>query len=216
MIAARPHSCPSVLPAFPAFPLLPPAHLALILLCLTSYKFMAGRAGSCKPPTWYFVARRSRRHSAAHTPSFRRSPGRSMQSHRDWLLSQHGSVCAYCGTETPDDTITLDHVRPRRGQTAYDRPDNLVLACRDCNAAKADTPLVAFLMQRRARGVFLLHYGEHLSEPLQGVGANRPPNGLSPTGSNEAQKGGPSGRPFNFHALPVPSSLAFPRLCSWR
>ena len=34
-----------------------------------------------------------------------------MQSHRDWLLAQHGSVCAYCGTETPDNAITLDHVR---------------------------------------------------------------------------------------------------------
>jgi len=90
-----------------------------------------------------------------------------MQSHRDWLLAQHGSVCAYCGTETAPETITLDHVRPRRGQTAYDRADNLVLACRDCNAAKADTPLVALLMQRRARGVFLLHYGEQLSEPLR-------------------------------------------------
>lgn len=69
--------------------------------------------------------------------------------------------------ETSPETITLDHVRPRRGQTAYDRPDNLVLACRDCNATKADVPLVAFLMQRRSRGVFLLHYGEHLSEPLK-------------------------------------------------
>jgi 5-methylcytosine-specific restriction endonuclease McrA len=90
-----------------------------------------------------------------------------MQSHRDWLLAQHGPVCAYCGSETPEESITLDHVRPRRGQTAYDRPDNLVLACRDCNAAKADTPLMAFLMQRRARGVFLLHYGEQLSEPVR-------------------------------------------------
>lgn len=90
-----------------------------------------------------------------------------MQSHRDWLLAQHGPVCAYCGSETGAEVITLDHVRPRRGQTAYDRADNLVLACRDCNAAKADTPLVAFLMQRRSRGVFLLHYGEHLSEPLR-------------------------------------------------
>ena len=90
-----------------------------------------------------------------------------MQSHRDWLLALHGPVCAYCGTETAAEVITLDHVRPRRGQTAYDRADNLVLACRDCNAAKADTPLVAFLMQRRSRGVFLLHYGEHLSEPLR-------------------------------------------------
>jgi 5-methylcytosine-specific restriction endonuclease McrA len=90
-----------------------------------------------------------------------------MQSHRDWLLAQHGSVCAYCGVTTPPEAITLDHVRPRRGQTAYDRPDNLVLACAGCNAVKADTPLLAFLMMRRSRGVFLLHYGEHLSDPLK-------------------------------------------------
>jgi hypothetical protein len=90
-----------------------------------------------------------------------------MQSHREWLLAQHGSVCAYCGTTTHSDAITLDHVRPRRGQTAYDRPDNLVLACSACNAAKADTPLVAFLMMKRSRGVFLLHYGDHLSDPLK-------------------------------------------------
>ena len=68
---------------------------------------------------------------------------------------------------TSPEAITLDHVRPRRGQTAYDRPDNLVLACSSCNAAKADTPLLAFLMMRRSRGVFLLHYGEHLSDPLK-------------------------------------------------
>jgi hypothetical protein len=96
----------------------------------------------------------------------RRSPGRSYGSHREWLLARHGSVCAYCGTRVPEETITLDHVRPRRGQSAYDRPDNLVLACRPCNAAKADTPFLAFLMAKRARGVFLLHYGDHLSEPL--------------------------------------------------
>lgn len=97
----------------------------------------------------------------------RRSPGRSYGAHRDWLLERHGSVCAYCGTRVAVDTITLDHVRPRRGQSAYDRPDNLVLACRPCNAAKADTPLLAFLMAKRARGVFLLHYGDHLSDPLK-------------------------------------------------
>jgi 5-methylcytosine-specific restriction endonuclease McrA len=76
-------------------------------------------------------------------------------------------VCAYCGRTTDPDTITLDHVRPRRGQTAYDRPDNLVLACRDCNAAKADMPFLAFLLARRSRGVFLLHYGDHLSEGIR-------------------------------------------------
>lgn len=118
------------------------------------------------------MARSSRRRSshsatAVATSSLRRSPGRSYGAHREWLLEQHGSVCAYCGTRTAPDVITLDHVRPRRGQTAYDRADNLVLACRDCNAAKADMPLLAFLLARRSRGVFLLHYGEHLSEPLK-------------------------------------------------
>jgi hypothetical protein len=99
--------------------------------------------------------------------ALRRSPGRSYGSHREWLLARHGSVCAYCGQRVPPETITLDHVRPRRGQSAYDRPDNLVLACRPCNAAKADIPLMAFLMARRARGVFLLHYGDHLSPGLK-------------------------------------------------
>ena len=76
-------------------------------------------------------------------------------------------MCAYCGLRTKEDRITLDHVRPRRGQSAYDRPDNLVLACPDCNAAKADMPFLAFLLARRSRGVYLLHYGEHLSEPIK-------------------------------------------------
>jgi hypothetical protein len=76
-------------------------------------------------------------------------------------------VCAYCGTTNSPERITLDHVRPRRGQSAYDRPDNLVLACSTCNAQKADLPFMAFLLARRARGVFLLHYGDHLSEPIK-------------------------------------------------
>ena len=42
-----------------------------------------------------------------------------MQSHRDWLLAQHGSVCAYCGTETPDQTITLDDA-PRNDTAHFD------------------------------------------------------------------------------------------------
>lgn len=83
------------------------------------------------------------------------------------MIRRHGPVCAYCGTRTRPELITLDHVRPRRGKSAYDRPDNLVLACRDCNAAKADMPFLAFLLARRSRGVFLLHYGDHLSEPIQ-------------------------------------------------
>lgn len=64
------------------------------------------------------------------------------------------------------DTITLDHVTPRRGQTAYDRRDNLVLACRPCNAVKADTAALAFLLADRSRATNLVRYGDHLSPML--------------------------------------------------
>lgn len=85
---------------------------------------------------------------------------------RRWLLERHGSVCTYCERRVRVDDITLDHVTPRRGKTAYDRRDNLVLACTDCNAVKADRPILAFLLARRERAVGLLRYGDHLSPML--------------------------------------------------
>lgn len=81
-------------------------------------------------------------------------------------MARHGNVCAYCGHKTREATITLDHVTPRRGQTAYDRRDNLVLCCRPCNAKKADQPILAFLLHNRSRAVNLLTYGDHLSHQL--------------------------------------------------
>jgi 5-methylcytosine-specific restriction endonuclease McrA len=83
-----------------------------------------------------------------------------------WLIEQHGSVCAYCGRRVAAGSVTLDHVTPRRGQTAYDRRDNLVLACEDCNGAKADMPILAFLLRKRERAAVLLKYGAHLSPML--------------------------------------------------
>ncbi len=83
-----------------------------------------------------------------------------------WLLQQHGAACAYCGRRVSPTTITLDHVAPRRGQSAYDRRDNLVLACVDCNGAKADMPILAFLLRKRERAAMLLRYGAHLSPML--------------------------------------------------
>jgi 5-methylcytosine-specific restriction endonuclease McrA len=62
-------------------------------------------------------------------------------------------VCAYCGVEYPPRTLTLDHVTPRRGQSAYGRCDNLVLACTRCNAAKADKSFLAWVLGARARAV---------------------------------------------------------------
>ena len=85
---------------------------------------------------------------------------------RRWLLERWGPVCAYCERTVPERTITLDHVTPRRGQTAYDRRDNLVLCCKTCNAAKAATPILAFLLGNRARVVAMFKYGQHLSHQL--------------------------------------------------
>jgi len=85
---------------------------------------------------------------------------------RAWLLEQHGPVCAYCGVRFTPAVMTLDHVAPRRGQTAYDRRDNLVLACPGCNMAKRDQSPLAFLLGSRARAANLLRYGSHLSAML--------------------------------------------------
>lgn len=85
---------------------------------------------------------------------------------RTWLLKTHGPVCAYCGLTYPARTLTLDHVTPRRGQSAYDRRDNLVLACKRCNAAKADKPFLAWVLGAKARAQHLMSYGQHLSEGI--------------------------------------------------
>jgi len=85
---------------------------------------------------------------------------------RAWLLAQHGPVCAYCGVRFTAAVMTLDHVAPRRGQTAYDRRDNLVLACPGCNMLKRDQAPLAFLLGSRIRAVNLVRYGAHLSPML--------------------------------------------------
>ena len=80
--------------------------------------------------------------------------------------------------------MTLDHVAPRRGQTAYDRRDNLVLACPGCNAAKRDQAPLAFLLAVRSRAASLLRYGSHLSPMLLDLARSLVPNGDGAAGSN--------------------------------
>jgi 5-methylcytosine-specific restriction endonuclease McrA len=87
-------------------------------------------------------------------------------STRAWLLEEYGPVCAYCGGRFSARKMTLDHVAPRRGQTAYDRRDNLVLACAPCNALKKDQSPLAFLLALRSRAVNLVKFGAHLSQGL--------------------------------------------------
>ena len=66
-------------------------------------------------------------------------------------------------------SLTLDHVTPRKGQSAYDRRDNLVLACKRCNTAKADKPFLVFLLAQRSRAERLLRYGDHLSAGIKDI-----------------------------------------------
>jgi|SRR5688500_17850071 len=88
---------------------------------------------------------------------------------REWLLKSHGPICAYCGVKYLPRSLTLDHVTPRKGQSAYDRPDNLVLACKRCNTAKADKPFLVFLLAQRTRAERLLRYGDHLSDGIKDI-----------------------------------------------
>ena len=114
--------------------------------------------------------RRSRRRRSPYSeqPQLTSHPtGRAAYADtRQWLLAQHGPVCAYCAERFSSAKMTLDHVAPRRGQKAYDRRDNLVLACPACNAAKRDMAPTAFLLARRSRAANLLRYGTHLSPML--------------------------------------------------
>jgi hypothetical protein len=110
---------------------------------------------------------------------------------RVWLLERHGPVCAYCGQSFTAQVMTLDHVAPRRGQTAYDRRDNLVLACPGCNAAKRDLAPLAFLLGARGRAVNLLRYGAHLSSGLVELARSLvPAHALTPTPEPDRQVSG--------------------------
>ncbi|HYW51807.1 MAG TPA: HNH endonuclease signature motif containing protein [Gemmatimonadaceae bacterium] len=85
---------------------------------------------------------------------------------RRWLVEQHGLTCAYCAKQVAARSLTLDHVAPRRGMTAYDRRDNLVLCCLACNGLKADTTAMAWLLAKRMRAINLVRFGSHLSPQL--------------------------------------------------
>src|SRR5690348_13105841 len=133
-----------------------------------------GKAAGAKPAKKSGKSRRGGRRGkgggggAARQPQLTSLPtGRAAYvDTRHWLLDRFGPVCAYCERIVPERTITLDHVTPRRGQTAYDRRDNLVLACQPCNGAKADMPILSFLLRKRERAAILMRHGAHLSPML--------------------------------------------------
>ena len=54
------------------------------------------------------------------------------------VLRRDNHTCRYCGESAPDVKITVDHVTPT-ALGGSDKPDNLVAACKDCNAGKTST-----------------------------------------------------------------------------
>jgi 5-methylcytosine-specific restriction endonuclease McrA len=62
---------------------------------------------------------------------------RRPQVSRTLVLLRDGETCQYCGCRPGRAELTLDHIVPRAqgGQTRW---ENVVAACRPCNARKAD------------------------------------------------------------------------------
>ncbi len=137
-----------------------------------------GRGGGKGSPDWSHAATARLTSHPTHRSAYAET--------RRWLLAEHGPVCAYCERKFKPSEMTLDHVAPRRGQSAYDRRDNLVLACPECNAAKRDMAPIAFLLARRSRAISLLRYGGHLSPMLIDLARSLVPAGTLATLASSA------------------------------
>jgi 5-methylcytosine-specific restriction endonuclease McrA len=78
---------------------------------------------------------------------------------REYLLQKWGRQCVYCGKENVP--LQIDHIVPKgRGSN---RPSNLTIVCQDCNQAKGNTLIEAFLADRPERLQEIL---AHIQKPL--------------------------------------------------
>ncbi|MEZ4221311.1 MAG: HNH endonuclease [Polyangiaceae bacterium] len=75
---------------------------------------------------------------------------RSVKFSRINVYLRDGFACAYCSRKLPVSQLTYDHVIPRcrGGLTVW---ENIVTACYDCNAKKADKTLEEVGMRPRVR-----------------------------------------------------------------
>ena len=77
-----------------------------------------------------------------------RLPTAAVSFSRRNIFKRDKYVCQYCGNQPGTDELTIDHVIPR-AQGGVSTWDNCVLACMECNKAKADrTPQQAGMMIR--------------------------------------------------------------------
>jgi hypothetical protein len=76
------------------------------------------------------------------------------------ILRRDNHTCRYCGATAPDAQLTIDHVVPV-SLGGSDEPDNLVAACKECNAGKSssnpDQPLVADVSAENLRWRNAMH-----------------------------------------------------------
>lgn len=74
-----------------------------------------------------------------------------------WLYRKSRGRCHYCTVSLTYETCTIDHKKPRCRGGTYDKR-NVVIACRRCNAEKADNPYYIYksiwrerLLERKQR-----------------------------------------------------------------
>ena len=60
-----------------------------------------------------------------------------MKTKRQEIFNKYKGHCAYCGCRLKTNTMTIDHLKPQSNGGTSDI-DNLMPACRSCNATKAD------------------------------------------------------------------------------
>jgi 5-methylcytosine-specific restriction endonuclease McrA len=63
---------------------------------------------------------------------------------REYLLEKHRHTCAYCGGESQDAILEVEHKHPR-AQGGSNSIRNLVMACHTCNQTKGNRTLSEFL-----------------------------------------------------------------------
>lgn len=87
------------------------------------------------------------------------------------VLRRDDHACRYCGKRAPATELTVDHVVPvALGGT--DEPENLVAACRDCNAGKSsvapDSPIVEAVSDDALRWAAAMRKAAELQQQRSG------------------------------------------------
>lgn len=87
-------------------------------------------------------------HAATRRARKRAAPGRGISSaQRREIINAALGLCAYCNERRP---LALDHIEPLVRGGAHD-PENIAPACKSCNSAKGDSPLLVWLALRSAQ-----------------------------------------------------------------